>query len=388
MPSMLKTKIRQLDKQKPINQGLVALIEGDSYFSNADGVTFFGKPTNVFRRGKVAWISNGDDYVRLTPRYPKIANLDFTVRIVFELLTIPSNSCSLFVCGEEFRFSINSSGDTDDIYIGGTLSNPAITLGIQVGKIYDLVLRRIGSTCAIFLNGVQKGTFTNSGSTEYNEPIYIGYSSDTNYSSLDGYVYSFELYNRSLLTSEIVTLYHNKYERFHFLLHNPLDRMADIVIVSDTMTVNVVYNLNLSDDVVVDDLQGQVGSQSAELIDIVDVDDDIDHVLNKVISLSDLISVTDSIGKFYARSLDDTVTVTDTIKRVYLIADTVTIGEVLDAFVSKNLRDTLIVTDTMSVMVVYNLGLSDTVDVSDAGVGYFQTFMEPTITTIFGGIVS
>lgn len=234
----------QLQYGNPLLVGLKECI----FFNEGGGTpTNLASPTLVPSLvGTAAWVSglvgtgvhgnSATNQVRIADSSLNYAAGDFTFRTVFTPVTWTGAFTDTFMKGNEFRLFFDTSGNLSLAAMGGTDGGTCST-GMTAGGTYDFVITRSGSTCICYVNGVNKGTFTN-GNTALQSAIFQ-YGGDGNRGSQgDVTVYTHNFWTRALSPAEIQELYVNPYT---LLRGAPRIRLGSTTASSGLITVTAVY---------------------------------------------------------------------------------------------------------------------------------------------------
>ncbi|MGB9939004.1 PGF-pre-PGF domain-containing protein [Methanosarcina sp.] len=175
-----------------------------------------GSTTFVLPTGQVGRHFNGQNRITI----PDNGQLAFTdPHITFGLFfrynsSNPARNTYLVSKGNTaFRISIDHTNSmlTYEVYADGHAIHASSGTRIQPNKDYEAIVTYDGSHAQLYINGVANGGGVNYtaaalGPSYTAENWTIGSSSDTTY-GLNGTVYAFYLYNRTLNSSEILNLY-------------------------------------------------------------------------------------------------------------------------------------------------------------------------------------
>lgn len=183
-----------------------------------------GNPINIAdpslpatRIGTASWVNGGagvtsfdaTNHVTVSDSGLNYAAGDFSYRAVFTPVSWTGGFTDTFMKGNEFRLFFDTSGNLSLAAMGGTDGGSCST-GMTAGVTYDFVITRSGSTCTCYVNGVNKGTFTNGNTTIQNASFQ--YAGDGNRGSQgDVIVFSHAFWNRALSASEVQQLYVDPY---------------------------------------------------------------------------------------------------------------------------------------------------------------------------------
>ena len=175
-----------------------------------------GSTTFILPTGQMARSFNGQNRI-IIPDNEQLAFTDphITFGVFFRYSSNnPARNTYLVSRGNTaFRISIDHTNSmlTYDIYADGHAIHASSGTRIQPNKDYEAIVTYDGSHAQLYLNGIANGggvnyTATALGPSYITENWTIGSSSDTSY-GLNGTVYAFYLYNRTLNSSEILDLY-------------------------------------------------------------------------------------------------------------------------------------------------------------------------------------
>lgn len=189
------------------------IVDNSGYGNNGinNGSTTFILPT-----GQIARNFNGQNRITI----PDNEHLAFTdPHITFGVFfrydsSNPARNTYLVSKGNTaFRISVDHTNSmlTYDVYADGHAIQASSGTRIQPDKDYEAIVTYDGSHAQLYINGLANGegvdyTASALGPSYITENWTIGSASDTTY-GLDGTIYAFYLYNRTLDSSEILNLY-------------------------------------------------------------------------------------------------------------------------------------------------------------------------------------
>lgn len=90
--------------------------------------------------------------------------------------------------------------------LGGGFNSVSLSTTISTGAWQHFVIRRSGSSCTVWINGVSVGSWTQGSTTESTATMYLGWV-DGNGGYLDGKLDLVGLYNYAISDADIATLY-------------------------------------------------------------------------------------------------------------------------------------------------------------------------------------
>jgi len=183
-----------------------------------------GSEISVLPTGQIARHFNGQNRITI-PNNEQLAFTDphITFGVLFRYdSSNPARNTYLVSKGNTaFRISIDHTNSmlTYDVYADGHAIHASSGTHIQPNKDYEAIVTYDGSHAQLYINGVANGggvnyTATALGPSYITENWTIGSSSDTTY-GLDGTIYAFYLYNRTLDSSEILNLYASDLHRIN-----------------------------------------------------------------------------------------------------------------------------------------------------------------------------
>lgn len=401
---MMKLFSTSLNYTNPFNQGLqLSYFPRNMFDVNSYGqagnlpLAASGPVTRLERRGRYCW--KVEDFVYYTPLIsasPSYA--DLTIRIIIEPLTYPGTSNAIFYKGSgpanrELYLSVNGSGNSDVISIGYTNSSPSLSLGMTADNgIYDVFIRRVGSTVTVFVNGVNKGTFSNSGTTSASSELYFGKNTEGGISQLDGYIYGCELWSRGLADADIQELTRQfslgRKDRFNSVIVFPDELIFETVVFDHTLTYANVYNRSFSDTITFDDTLVQGKSLNISVSSLFSFSDKISRqrVFN-ISVISKLALSSGEAGKFKEESIDSDVTFSQTIVPARNLASSITFADEVVYETVKALSDNIIFTGLVTYTITKVINVSNSISFKGAGVGFFQSIKNEWWAFEYGGEV-
>ena len=102
--------------------------------------------------------------------------------------------------------------------IGDAFTYNSIAHGLSTGEWSNFCYTRSGTTNTLYINTVQKGTFTSNWSGTNTTQVYIGALNNSGASQyLNGKLANIQIYNRALSTEEILQNYNGLKERFNLI---------------------------------------------------------------------------------------------------------------------------------------------------------------------------
>lgn len=175
-----------------------------------------GSTTCILPTGQMARHFNGQNRI-IIPSNEQLALTDphitFGVFFRYDSSNPTRNTYLVYKGNTAFRISIDHTNSmlTYDVYADGHSIHGSSETRIQPNKDYEAIVTYDGSHAQLYINGLANGEGINYtaaalGPSYTTENWTIGSSSDTTY-GLNGTIYAFYLYNRTLDSSEILNLY-------------------------------------------------------------------------------------------------------------------------------------------------------------------------------------
>ncbi|WP_292387773.1 PGF-pre-PGF domain-containing protein [Methanosarcina sp. UBA5] len=175
-----------------------------------------GSTTFILPTGQIGRQFNGQNRITV-PNNEELAFTDphitFGVFFRYDSSNPTRNTYLVSKGNTAFRISIDHTNSllTYEIYVDGQNVHSSSTTRIQPDKDYEAIVTYDGAHAQLYINGLANGegvdyTATSLGPSYITEDWTIGSSSNTAY-GLDGAIYAFYVYNRTLSPSEILDLY-------------------------------------------------------------------------------------------------------------------------------------------------------------------------------------
>jgi len=174
--------------------------------------------TEITSKGVASYLSAGASWnITSSTNY---AAGDFTIRCVvmfrafgsYATLIDKDNGAGF----REIAFFLDTSGNINYIGIGGVNNTDSVSLGLSLNVLYDIVITRVGSTVAFYVDGRFKGnpTLPYSGTTGSANPLVLARNSSGGGVNTNAVFLSFDTWSRGLSSPEINSLYQNPWQLY------------------------------------------------------------------------------------------------------------------------------------------------------------------------------
>lgn len=206
----------RIDQSNPIRRGLIdSLVFTNGVPQNAarssSTISQTGTPiAEMTSKGMASYLSAGASW-NITSATNYAAG-DFTIRCVVMFRAFGSYATLIDKDNgggfREVAFFLNTSGNINYIGIGGVNNTDSVALGLSLNVLYDIVITRIGSTVAFYVDGAFKGnpTLPYSGTTGSANPLVLARNSSGGGANTNAVFLGFDAWGRGLAAYEVKSL--------------------------------------------------------------------------------------------------------------------------------------------------------------------------------------